>query len=384
MARKIIHVDMDAFYASVEQRDDPGLRGRPVLVGSTPGERGVVAAASYEARRYGVHSAMPTARALELCPHAVLKRTRMGYYRQISAEIRAILRSYTPLVEPVSLDEAYLDVTGAERRHGPSERIGWEIKRRIREEIRLTCSVGVAPNKVLAKLASDLKKPDGFLVIRPDEVEAFLEDLPVARLPGVGRATEAQLRAREVATVGELRRVPLKELLDAFGRWGARLFKLARGEDPRPVTSESETKSISRETTFRRDLHDRRALLGVLGELAEEVAGELRKEGLRARTVRLKVRFSDFDTITRSLTLKDPTDAPGVLRVAAQLLLQHRVGPKREVRLLGVGVSKLEAARTKQLPLFEEPELESEDLARVLKELGDRLAGEPVRSGDLR
>lgn len=375
--RKIIHVDMDAFYASIEQRDEPRLRGEPVIVGGSLHERGVVAAASYEARRYGVHSAMPTARALRLCRHASVIRPRMRYYREISRTIRSILRSYTALLEPLSLDEAYLDVTEAEAWHGSAEHIGREIKRRIHQATQLTCSVGVAPNKFLAKIASDLEKPNGFVVIRPDEVAGLLQDMPVSRLQGVGQATEARLRELGISTIGELREVPLNELLEVFGKWGARLFKLAHGEDYRPVTPERETKSISRETTFCRDIYDEGELLSVLMELTEEVARDLQNERVGARTVQIKVRYPNFDTITRAVTLKEPTASARLLQVIGRMLFRHRVNRgDRGVRLLGMGVSNLEDARIRQLPLFEDLELEPrgpEDLGRIIQDLRRRL-----------
>jgi len=358
--RKILHVDMDAFYASVEQRDRPELRGKPVIVGGRPEERGVVAAASYEARKYGIRSAMPTARALRLCPHAVLLRPRMGHYRRISQRIREIFLSYTPWVEPLSLDEAFLDVTGSERLFGPAERIGREIKRRIFQELGLTCSVGLAPNKFLAKLASDHQKPDGFTVIRPEEVEGFLRDLPVEKLWGVGPATARKLRALGLRTVGDLRRLSKEELIGRFGKWGLRLWERARGVDERPVVPEREPKSLSRETTFPQDVHDDRELDQVLLQLTHEVVEDLKGEGRRARTVQIKVRFADFTTITRQCTLAEPTDSPEVFLGAARKLLRERVERGgRGVRLLGVGARNLVDPETeaKQLSLFSLPGL---------------------------
>ncbi len=376
MERKIIHVDMDAFFASVEQRDRPELRGKPVIVGGRPEERGVVAAASYEARKFGVHSAMPTAQALRLCPRAILIPGRMGYYAEISRQIREILYAFTPLVEPLSLDEAFLDVTGSERLFGGAEQIAREIKRRIREEVKLTCSVGIAPNKFLAKLASDLNKPDGFVVVHPSKIVDFLENLPVSRLWGVGPATEERLRARGISTIGDLQQIPRSELIDKFGKWGAQLFELARGIDERPVTSEHEVKSISRETTFAKDLDQFNELRKVLFELADEVAQELREEGLKARTVQIKVRFADFRTITRRVTLKESTDATRVIREAARLLWEHKVAlPRQGVRLVGVGVSNLEYPVTGQLRLFawEDPNAkDSHLLDHVIDEVRSR------------
>lgn len=372
MDRIILHVDMDAFYASVEQRDDPTLRGQPVIVGGRPSDRGVVAAASYEARRYGIHSAMPTARALKLCPHARLIRGRMGYYRDVSHQLREIMRGYTHLVEPLSLDEAYLDLTPAVADFDAAERIGHELKRRVRQTTHLTCSVGIAPNKSVAKLASDHVKPDGFVVVRPDDVEAFLGPLPVGELAGVGAAAERKLRGLDVATVADLRRLSLARLTEAFGRWGLDLHQRARGLDDRPVNPEHDPKQLSRETTFSKDRRDMDELLGILDELSDEVAADLQSEGRRARTVQIKARYADFTTITRSVTLNEPVDDVRVIQEAARLLFRHRVEQARQgFRLLGVGVGNLCDARPRQLPLF--PELQSissvslDHLRRALK-----------------
>jgi DNA polymerase-4 len=303
MGRKIVHVDMDAFYAAIEQLDHPELRGRPVIVGGDPAGRGVVSTASYEARKFGVHSAMPAAQARRLCPQAVFLRPRFARYQEVSQQIRAILYSYTPLVEPISLDEAFLDLTGTERLLGPAEEVAREIKRRVREETGLTCSVGVGPNKFLAKLASSLAKPDGFLVVREGEELAFLEDLPIERLWGVGEATAKRLRGLGITTVGQLRGLALEELLDKFGSLGRSLYELARGIDRSPVIPEREARSLGAERTFPEDLTDPEEMERVLFSLSEEVGRRLREERLKARTVQLKVRFADFTTITRALTL---------------------------------------------------------------------------------
>ena len=241
----ILHVDMDAFYASIEERDDPRLVGRPVIVGGTPQQRGVVAAANYEVRRFGVHSAMPTATALRLCPQAVVLPVRMQHYADVSGEIRAILERYTPLVEPLALDEAFLDVTGSEPLFGSAETIGRRIKADIRREVRLVASVGVAPNKFLAKVASDLEKPDGFVVVRPDAVQQFLDPLPVGRLWGVGRVTGATFQRLGIDTIGQLRRLSESTLEELFGRSGGQLWRLAQGIDDRQVVPDREAKMIS-------------------------------------------------------------------------------------------------------------------------------------------
>ncbi len=378
MDRIVLHVDMDAFYASVEQRDNPDLRGQPVIVGGRPSDRGVVAAASYEARQYGIRSAMPTARALKLCPHAQVIRGRMGHYREISHQLREVMGAYTDWVEPLSLDEAYLDLTPAADGFDEAERVGHALKRRIRERTRLTCSVGIGPNKSVAKLASDHAKPDGFVVVRPDEVDAFLGPLSVRALSGVGSATGAKLGEMGVFTVAELRERPLSQLTEAFGKWGVDLYQRARGNDERPVNPDHDPKQLSRETTFAEDRRDMNDLERVLDALSEEVAADLRAEGRRARTVQIKARYADFTTITRSVTLAEPIDDVGVIREAARVLFQSRVEqPEGGFRLLGVGVGNLSDGQSRQLPLFPEFEASSAtQLAQVRRTLRRRLASQ--------
>ena len=268
----ILHVDMDAFYASVEERENPRLAGRPVIVGGTPEQRGVVAAANYEARRFGVHSAMSSATARRLCPQAVVLPPRIQYYAEVSRQIHAIFERYTPLVEPLSLDEAFLDVTGSEHLFGTAESIGGRIKEDIRAELRLVASVGVAPNKFLAKIASDVNKPDGFVVVPPESVQQFLDPLPVGRLWGVGRVTGHTFQQLGVDTIGQLRTLSLAALEQLAGRVGVRLWNLARGVDDRKVVPDREAKSISHETTFAADLTDPETLRAWLLELTEQVA----------------------------------------------------------------------------------------------------------------
>lgn len=354
--RQILHVDMDAFYAAVEQHDRPELRGQPVLVGGDPRGRGVVTTASYEARPFGCHSAMPMARAIRLCPRAIIVRPRFARYAEISRQVRAIFDAYTPLVEPLSIDEAFLDITGSTRLLGPPEHIAREIKRRIRADTGLTASVGLAPNKFLAKLASDLEKPDGLVIVAPDRVQAFLDPLPIGRLWGVGAATLPKLERLGVRTFADLRRFPMEELRERFGDWGAHFGELVRGEDERPVVPDHEAKSISHETTFAEDSADVEHLRGVLLTLVEQVAGRLRRHALAARTVFIKVRTADFDTHTRRCTLPAPTDETAQLWLAAAGLFTEWSGSaerrKRAVRLLGAGVAQLTRAGAGQLELF--------------------------------
>jgi DNA polymerase-4 len=341
--RKIIHVDMDAFYASVEQRDDPSLRGKPVVV-AWRGNRSVVCAASYEARTFGVRSAMPAVRAERLCPQAVFVPPDFVRYKAVSRQVREIFARHTDLIEPLSLDEAYLDVTVTRTGLPSATATAEAIRAAIREETQLTASAGVAPNKFLAKIASDWNKPDGICVIRPHQVEAFLAPLPVGRLPGVGKVMEAKLATLDIATVDDLRRWALADLEQCFGRWGRRLHELARGIDEHPVVSERPTLQVSAEDTFEHDLlldeiepHIRR--------LAEKTwAGYLREreqhDGRIARTVVLKLKTSDFRVLTRSLT---PAEPPPSLDALADIAceLRSRVGLARQTRyrLVGVGLS---------------------------------------------
>ena len=343
--RSILHVDMDAFYASIEERDRPELAGQAVIVGGTPQGRGVVAAANYVARTYGIRSAMPAARARRLCPHAVFLPARHHYYGEVSQQIRAIFRRYTPLVEPLSLDEAFLDVTDSRMLFGSAPAIGRMIKRDVTAELHLSASVGVASNKFLAKIASDLEKPDGLVVVDPNAVQAFLDPLPVTRLWGVGAVAAKRLRERGVTTIAELRARPQSWLLEMFGRHGQHLGCLVHGIDDRPVTPESEAKSISHETTFDTDITDLETLRAWLSELTEQVGVRLRRRGLYGRTVQLKIRFADFRTITRAQTMREPSNVTRSLWHAAAGLLQRNLPDVNPgVRLLGVGVSGFEGA----------------------------------------
>jgi len=335
--RRIIHLDMDAFYASVEQRDDPALRGRPVAVGGSPRSRGVVAAASYEARAFGVRSAMPMARALRQCPDLVVVRPDFPRYREASQRVMAILRSATPLVEPLSLDEAYLDVTDNLWGEPLATSVARGLKQRIREELALTASAGVAPNKFLAKIASGWRKPDGLTVIAPARVEAFLQQLPVEALWGVGPVTARKLHAIGIGRLVDVRAADPAVLAGAVGSLSGRLQELARGEDQRPVRPDRPWKSISAETTFATDLADPATQAEEIARLAARVAASLAKLRLRARTVTIKVRYGDFTTVTRShselLATADASDITG----RALALLARTEATTRPVRLLGVG-----------------------------------------------
>jgi len=336
--RKILHIDMDAFYASVEQRDDPTLKGRPVIVGWA-GERSVVCAASYEARKFGVHSAMPASRARRLCPEGVWRHPDFERYRAVSQQIRAIFERHTPLVEPLSLDEAYLDVTHELTGIPTATETAETIRREIREETHLTASAGVAPNKFLAKIASDWRKPDGIFVIRPHQVEKFLITLPVRKIPGVGKATEAVLHEMNIVTVGDLHRFELQELIARFGKWGTRLWELARGIDESPVQPSRKRKSWSSENTFATDITREEAAEWIRTQ-ALKLWESLEERSMRGRTVTVKLRTPDFKTATRQLSPPEiPASAEDLATIGVSLLERFDFPPDARYRLVGVGVS---------------------------------------------
>jgi DNA polymerase-4 len=350
--RRILHCDMDCFYAAVHMRDDPSLAGRPVVVGGDPDGRGVVAAASYEARRYGIHSAMAAAQARRLCPDTVFLKPDFARYRAESDAIFAIYRLFTPVVQPLSLDEAYLDVTDRLGELGSATAIAHEIRRRVRDERGLTVSVGVAPSKLVAKIASDHDKPDGLTVVKPSQVEDFLAPLPVRRLHGVGPAGERALAELGVTTVAELRRLSLDRLIERFGHWGRTLYDFARGDDRREVRVERVRRSLSTEHTFVHDIRDRPEIDRVVTGMAEEVATGLEQRSLAACTVTLKARYPDFTTVTRSHTLPVPTADAATIAACARDLVGSTEAVVRSVRLLGVGASNLVPGGVEQLALF--------------------------------
>ncbi len=336
--RKIIHVDMDAFYASVEQRDDPSLKGKPVIVGWA-GERSVVCAASYEARKFGVHSAMPASRAKRLCPDGIWRHPDFDRYREVSRQIREIFERHTPLVEPLSLDEAYLDVTHELTGIPTATETAEVIRREIRIETHLTASAGVAPNKFLAKIASDWRKPDGCFVIKPHQVQRFLIPLPVRKIPGVGKATEAVLTDMGIATVGDLLQFEQDELTTRFGKWGVRLWELARGIDESPVEPSRKRKSWSSENTFREDVTRAEAAEWIRGE-SEKLWEALEKREMRGRTVTVKLRTPDFKTATRQLSPPEiPASGEDIARIAIALLDRFDFPADAKYRLVGVGLS---------------------------------------------
>ncbi len=382
--RKIIHIDMDAFYASVEQRDNPALRGLPVIVGGSPDRRGVVSAASYEARVYGVHSAMPTSQARRLCPSGIFLPVRMHRYREVSDQIFDMFQDYTPLIEPLSLDESFLDVTGSEGLFGPALQIARDLKRRIRETTGLTASAGIAPNKFLAKIASDWKKPDGLVEIPPDGVENFLRDLPISKLWGVGKATEEVLKALGILRVGQLAVYPAETIEKKLGKFGLELISLARGEDNRPVEPYGEAKSISQEETFTPDLEDLEKMKRVLLEQAEQVGWELRSQKLKGFTVTLKARYPDFTTVTRSVTLSSPTDQGIEIFRAALNLLEKTDALRRRARLLGVGISNLRRLEhPEQLSLFQAARDKVQRSIAAMDQIRNKFGAEAIKRASL-
>ena len=381
----ILHIDMDAFYAAVEQLDNPQLRGKCVIVGGTS-NRGVVATASYEARRLGVRSAMPIFQARQQCPHAVFVPPRMNRYQEVSRQIMAILREFSPLVEPVSIDEAFLDLAGTERLHGTPVEMARVIKREILAAVHLTGSVGVAPNRFLAKIASDVNKPDGLTMIAADQVEAFIDRLPIGKVPGVGPKTQARLEAMGVRHLGAIRKFEPQALLAAFGTYGMRLRELAHGIDLTPVTPFVPGKSISSECTLHEDTRDMAALTRCLLAQADEVAAGLRKEGMKARTVVLKLKLADFKLLTRRTTFAPPTQSSQVIyRHAVRLLQDHRIVQK--IRLIGLGATGFVRADTPvQQELFgREKKVRPgwENVDRTMETIKSRFGEDVIKRGTL-
>jgi DNA polymerase IV len=379
--RDIAHVDMDAFYASVEQRDRPELRGLPVIVGADPKGRGVVSAASYEARVFGVRSAMPIGKAARLCPHGVFVPVDMAKYAHVSDEIMALLGEFSPLVEPVSVDEAFVDLTGTASLFGPAPDAVWRIKQRIRAETGLTASAGLAANKFIAKIASDLRKPDGMVVVEPGREAEFLAPLPIERLWGVGKATAKSLAALGIATIGQLQRLSRATLVSRLGEHGADLHELAFGRDDRAVTPWTAPKSMGAETTFERDTDDRTRLHTTLRGQAERVARELRAAGVAASRVTLKLRFADFRTITRSHT-GDPTQDGLELYRRVMLLFAREILVQR-VRLIGVSASTLGPPASGQLDLLDPNAVRRERLARAVDGISERFGAGAIRPAAL-
>lgn len=352
MARTIIHADLDAFYASVEQLDNPALRGRPVVVGGSPQGRGVVAAASYEARKFGVRSAMPMSQALRKCPDAVRVSPRFERYGEMSRQVMAIFHELTPLVEPLSMDEAFLDVTGREKFHGGIRPLAVYLKREVKKRTGLTVSIGVGTNKTVAKIASDMEKPDGLVIVPAGREAAFLAPLPVRRLWGIGPKSEKVLIEAGFHTIADVANSTPARLEAVMGSRGHELYEMACGRDERPVVVEHERKSIGAERTFARDLPDGDELRDQLRHIAEEVGERLRSHESRARTITLKLRYKNFTTITRQATREEPTDDTDDVYGEAAALLDKVVRDGDQFRLIGISCSKLEEGRKEQLKLL--------------------------------
>ncbi|MHC4290621.1 MAG: DNA polymerase IV [Planctomycetota bacterium] len=369
----ILHIDMDAFYASVEVKDDPSLQDRPVLVGGSPEQRGVVAACSYPARQFGIHSAMPMSQALRLCPEASVLPVRMNRYVELSKQIHKIFLNYTPDVEPISIDEAFLDVTGCIQLFGSAESIGKQIKADIKEQTDLTASVGLAPNKFLAKLASDLEKPDGFVIITEENKQQILDPLPVSKIWGIGKVTNKELQKHGIHTIEQLRAAPKYKLSMVFKNQVDDIVRLAQGIDNRTVVPHTEAKSLSAEETFPTDIKEKEVLLGVLQTQVEEVSQRLREEKLECRTITIKFRYGDFRTITRSLTMDIPTNTTQILlQEARNLFDQWYKKSAGALRLLGFGTAGLAPEGTGQKLLFSDPE---EEKQKKIDQVYDKIRG---------
>lgn len=386
MSRRILHLDMDAFFAAVEQLDFPQYRGKPVIVGADPkggAGRGVVATASYEARKYGVHSALPISLAYQRCPHAVYLRGRYERYSEISRQLLATLNEFTPVIEKISIDEAFLDITKSLALFGSAEKIGHQIKKRIYDDLGLVASIGIAPNKFLAKVASDLEKPDGFVVVKEGEEKEFLKSLPISRLWGVGKKTEAALKQMDIETIGQIAHMPEQDLSRRFGKWGSALWRLANGIDPRSVKPWETQKSISQETTFDEDTGDEEAIHKTLLGLAESLSRLMRKSKLKGRTVTLKIRLEDFSTFTRSKTLSDFVDSTQILKGVAIGLYKKFNKKNMKVRLLGIGVSQLNSVSGEQLGLFEQEAPLDAKMTKLLDSLQDKYGEGAVKRASL-
>ena len=338
--RKIIHIDMDAFYASVEQRDNPEYRGKPLVVGGSPeGRGGVVAAASYEARKYGIRSAMSSKQALQLCPDTLFVRPRFDAYKEVSSRIREIFSRYTDLIEPLSLDEAYLDVTADKLNIGSALEIARQIKAAIKDELQLTASAGVSINKFVAKIASDINKPDGLKFIGPSAIEVFMENLPVEKFHGVGKVTASKMKNMGLHTGADLKKLPEDQLIQFFGKAGRFYYRIVRGIDERPVQAHRETKSLAAEDTFSHDLTDIEEMEAELDRIAELVCKRLEKNNLKGRTVTLKIKYSDFKQITRNKSFASPVADLATISATARQLLAATSPEEKKIRLLGISLS---------------------------------------------
>ncbi len=379
--RTIMHIDMDAFFVSVEQASNPELRGKPVVVGGKPGSRGVVATASYEARAFGLHSAMPLATAVRLCPQAIFIEGNYHHYAEVSKKFMAILADFSPFLEPMGLDEAYMDVTGFESLHGSIHQMALKIKQRVKDELGIIASIGIASCKVAAKVASDESKPDGLIEVPPGEEAAFLAQLSIRKLPGVGKKTEQVLIGLGIRTIGQLARMPPNALKSRFGVFGDMLHRHANGLNDSPVTPPGEAKSISRETTFEEDTHDSVFLSATMRYLSEKVGADLRSYGKQAKCVSIKVRYADFTTITRQRTLPQLTDVDQTIFETGNDLLQKAMETEKQaIRLIGIGVSNL-SEPGRQLMLINDTEQRLVNLNRAVDRIRDKYGFTSIQTG---
>ncbi len=382
MARCIFHIDLDAFFVSVEQVLNPKLKGKPVIVGGDPERRGVVASASYEARPFGIHAGMPLSKARRFCPQAILIRANFSRYKDASSKFMKILGHFSPYIEPLGLDEAYLDVTGYEEPYGSPRQLARAIKEKIYEELELTASVGIGTSKVVAKIASDLCKPDGVLEIAPGGEQAFLNPLPVAKLPGVGNKTEQSLKEMGITTIGDLASLPLDMVKRRFGATGAVIHSYARGIDDREVEAPGEAKSISQQLTFGRDTLNRNFLEANLHNLCQEVCQELRSQNKRAKCVAIRLRYADFKTITRQAILKEASDITQVVFTTAQQLLSKAITKQEKpIRLIGIRISSL-VGEEKQFPMFDSGTEKSEHLDKAIDRIRRKYGSSAIKTGN--
>ncbi len=382
MSQRItMHIDLDTFFVSVEQADNPELKGKPVVVGGKPGGRGVVATASYEARAFGLHSAMPIATAVRLCPQAIFIEGNYSRYAEVSKKFMAILADFSPFLEPMGLDEAYLDVTGFESLHGTIRQMAIKIKQRVKEDLRINASIGIASCKVVAKVASDESKPDGLIEVPSGGEAAFLAPLAIRKLPGVGKKTEQVLAGLGIHTIGQLARMPLPALKSRFGAFSDMLYRHANGIDNSPVTPPGEAKSISRETTFEEDTHDIVLLSGTLRYQAERVGADLRELGKQTKCISIKVRYADFTTITRQSTLPQMTDLDQIIYQTGYNLLQKAIATNRQaIRLVGIGVSGLSQPGN-QLSLMDNAEQRLGKLNKAVDRIRDKYGFGAIQTG---
>jgi len=380
MVGRIMHIDLDAFFVSVEQVLNPELKGKPVVVGGKPDRRGVVAAASYEARTFGLHSGMPLITASRLCPQAVFIVGNFRRYRDVSKKFMTILADFSPYLEPLGLDEAYLDVTGFESIHGSINKMAAAIKKQIKDELGICASIGIAACKIVAKVASDVSKPDGLVEVPAGEEGSFLAPLPVAQLPGIGKKTQQVLAKLGVGTIGQLAALPSDVLESHFGTYGVVIHEHANGIDNRKVEHPGEAMSISRETTFGTDTGDRQLLLATLRYLSEKVGGALRRQGKRARCVNIKLRYADFTTITRQQTLGQSSDSDQTVFDAGRKLMNKELSSgKQAVRLIGIGVSSL--VREKQLGMLDTSDMRLEKLNKAIDRIREKYGFTAIQTG---